>query len=196
MQVTKATFVKGATRWEHLPEDGRPEVAFAGRSNVGKSSLVNSLLRRKGLARTSGAPGKTREFNYYLVNDAFYLVDLPGYGYAKTSKKERARWEAFIGAYLAERRALRCAIHLVDSRHPPTELDREMTAAMLGQRVPYLVALTKADKLSGNQRGASRRRMQDILRDEFGLEAPVVLTSAKTGRGRDDLLRWIDDLIA
>ncbi len=195
MKVKDARFIKGAVAWEHLPCDGRPEVAVAGRSNVGKSALINRLLGRKNLARTSGQPGKTREFNYYLVGERFYLVDLPGYGFAKTSKKERARWAAFIEEYLAEREPLRAAVHLIDSRHPPTDLDRGMTAAMLGQRVPYVVALTKADKLSGNERPASRQRVRQMLRQEFGLEAPVVLTSARTGRGKDELLRWIDDLV-
>ncbi len=195
MKIQTATFIKGVVRWEDLPTDGRPEVVFAGRSNVGKSSLLNLLLGRKNLARTSAAPGKTREFNYYLVDDRFYLVDLPGYGYAKTSKAERARWQQRIGRYLTERQPLRAAFHLIDSRHPPTDSDRDVTALMLGQHAPYIVALTKADKLSQGERAKNADRVRKLLKETFGLEAPVVLTSAKTGRGKDELLGWIDSLV-
>ncbi len=193
MNTADAQFVGSAARWEDLPDDGRPEVAFVGRSNVGKSSLINALLRRKNLARTSGRPGKTQTFNHYLVDGRFYLVDLPGYGYAKASKEARERWRRLIERYLAERRPLRLVVHLVDSRHPPTALDEDVIAAVTGPRVPYLVALTKVDKLSGNERTRCRRRMEEVLLP-FGLEAPIVLTSAKTGRGRKELLSWIGDL--
>ena len=193
MANAEAHFASSAARWEDLPEDGLPEVAFVGRSNVGKSSLLNMLLRRKKLAYTSAQPGKTQTFNYYRVGGRRYLVDLPGYGYAKTSKRTRERWIQLIERYLMERVPLRLVVHLVDSRHPPTDLDEELIAAVHGQRVPYLVALTKADKLSGNERTKSQQRMQEALL-AFGLEAPVVLTSAKTGRGREELLAWIDDL--
>lgn len=193
MKIKNATFTKGVVDWHGLPRDGRPEVAFIGRSNVGKSSLINAVLGRKGLARTSGTPGKTREFNFYLVNGRFYVVDLPGYGYAKTSKKDRARWAARIERYLMEREPLRAAFHLIDSRHAPTDLDRDVIAAMTGQRVPYVAVLTKADKLSGNERTKSVARAEEVLQ-AFGLEAPIVLTSAKTGRGRKDLLGWMDAL--
>ncbi len=194
MKIKKATFVKGVVDWQGLPADGRPEVAFIGRSNVGKSSLINQVLGQKGLARTSGTPGKTREFNFYLVNGRFYVVDLPGFGYAKTSKAERERWAERIERYLMEREPLRAAFHLIDSRHAPTDLDRDVLAAMTGQRVPYVAVLTKADKLSGNERAKSTARVTEVLQ-EFGLEAPIVLTSAKTGRGRKELTGWIDALV-
>lgn len=193
MHVRDATFVTGAARWEQLPRPTLPEVAFVGRSNVGKSSLLNMLLGRKGLARTSRSPGKTQQLNYYRVNDNLYLVDLPGYGYAKVSKKERERWGQLIGRYLTERPPLRLVIHLVDSRHPPQQLDEDVMALMRGSPVPYLIALTKTDKLSGNKRTQSIRRVEDVL-ERGAMDVPVVLTSAKDRRGRKELWRWIRDM--
>lgn len=193
MKIEDVRFVKGATRWEHLPQDGLPEVAFVGRSNVGKSSLLNMLAGRAKLARTSGTPGKTQEFNYYLVNHRLYFVDLPGYGYAKISREQRNRWGRFIGRYLTERASLRAVFHLIDSRHAPTALDEDVMALMRGHPTPYLVVLTKTDKLSGNQRARCRGEVKNTL-DQAALEAPILLTSAKDKRGRQDLLRWIGDL--
>ncbi len=193
MKINDVQFVKGAVRWEQLPADGLPEVAFVGRSNVGKSSLLNMLLGRSRLARTSGTPGKTQEFNYYLVEGRLYFVDLPGYGYARISKAQRARWGRFIGRYLSERASLRAVFHLIDSRHPPTTLDRDVMALMRGSPVPYVVVLTKVDKLSGNARSRSRAALEQVLA-QAALEVPVVLTSAKDGRGREELLAWIGDL--
>ncbi len=194
MLFSDVRFFKGAARWGQLPEDGRPEVAFIGRSNVGKSSLLNLLAGRRALARTSRTPGKTREFNYYLVDDAFYLVDLPGYGYARTARTERERWGKFIGRYLTERRPLRLVVHLIDSRHPPTAQDRDVMALMRGRPVPYLIALTKTDKLSGNQRVQSVKAVEAVLA-ELAMEVPVVLTSARDRRGREELIGWIESLI-
>ena len=193
MIIKDIQFVKGATRWEQLPADGLPEVAFVGRSNVGKSSLLNMLAGRTKLARTSGTPGKTQEFNYYLVNNRLYFVDLPGFGYAKISRAQRNRWGRFIGRYLTEREALRAVFHLIDSRHAPTALDEDVMALMRGGPVPYLLVLTKADKLSGNQRARSRATLENVLK-KAALEAPVIVTSAKDKRGRDELLQWIEDL--
>jgi GTP-binding protein len=194
MSFSEAEFIKGAARWEHLPTDGRAEVAFVGRSNVGKSSLINAVLGRKKLARTSKRPGKTTEFNYYLVDRAHYLVDLPGFGYAKASKADRERWAEMIDRYLHERHTLRAVVHLVDSRHPPMESDEDVIDAMRPLDTPYLIALTKADKLSGNGRAQSRRRVETLL-DGVGLQVPLVLTSAKTGRGISDLRQWIGDFL-
>ena len=192
--LQNAEFIKGATAWEHFPTDGRPEVTFMGRSNVGKSSLINLLLRRKNIARTSGQPGKTQEINFFLIDGTYYLVDLPGYGYAKTSKKKRKAWSELNTSYLLERPQLRAVFHLIDSRHPPTELDEEMIELMLGQHVPYVAVLTKVDKLSGNQRGKAKQRVIEAL-GEYGLEAPVILSSAETGRGRKELLEWLDHFV-
>lgn len=194
MKIESATFIKGAAGWKDLPADGLPEVAFIGRSNVGKSSLLNALVGRRGLARTSGTPGKTRQFNYYLIDERIYFVDLPGYGYARISKVQRERWGRFIGRYLEEREPLRLVFHLVDSRHEPTRLDRDVMELMRGGRVPYVILLTKADKLSGNERTKSERRVREALAS-YGMEIPVILTSAKTGRGLAEMLDWIEAVV-
>ncbi|MFQ5572058.1 MAG: ribosome biogenesis GTP-binding protein YihA/YsxC [Rhodothermales bacterium] len=194
MKIHDVRFVKGAVRWDHLPTDGLPEVAFVGRSNVGKSSLLNMLVGRLQLARTSGTPGKTQEFNFYLVNRRFYLVDLPGYGYARIARRQRNRWGRFIGRYLNERAPLRVVFHLIDSRHPPTARDRDVIAEMRGSPVPYIIVLTKTDKLSGNQRVRSRAEVEKVLRTA-AMEVPIILTSAKDKRGREELLEWIDQLV-
>lgn len=187
-------FVKGSTRLDQLPQDRRPEVAFIGRSNVGKSSLLNKLVGRKALARVSRTPGKTQELNSYLVENTFYIVDVPGLGYAKVSKTQRERWARLIERYLNERESLRLVCHLVDSRHPPTALDKDIMAWMRGSHSAYLVALTKGDKLSGNGRAKSRREVEKTL-TKMGLEVPIVVTSAETGLGKQDLWKWIRDVV-
>lgn len=194
MKVKEAQFIKGVTKWDAMPRDGRPEVAFMGRSNVGKSSLINTLLHRKNLARTSKRPGKTQEFNFYLVNRRFYLVDLPGFGFARVSKKKRERWATFIEEYLNERVALEAIVHLVDSRHPPTDLDIDLIDFMRGHEVPYLIALTKADKLSNNQRSQSMARIKRML-DEVGRAVPIIPTSSVENLGRVELLGWIEQYV-
>jgi GTP-binding protein len=187
-------FIKGCVEWEQLPDDGRSEVAFIGRSNVGKSSLLNALLKRKQVAYTSKKPGKTRELNYFLVDGSFYVVDLPGYGFAKVPTHVRRKWAGLIERYLTERSTLQAVVHLIDSRHPPMDNDKDLIDFMRGSGVPYLIALTKADKLSGNQRTNSVRRVQEQLAD-VGLSVPIVLTSAKDNRGVKELRTWIGDLV-
>ncbi|HLT47217.1 MAG TPA: ribosome biogenesis GTP-binding protein YihA/YsxC [Rubricoccaceae bacterium] len=202
-----ARFALAAPTWAALPDDGRPEVAFVGRSNVGKSSLLNALLGRKSLARTSGTPGKTQALNFYLVGEAeggprgVYLVDLPGYGYAKVSQAQRAAWQRLIGRYLTERPGtpeapgpLRAIVHLVDSRHEPTKLDEELFALLRGSPAPRVVALTKADKLSKNQRQARVAALKRRLAGA-GIEVPVVLTSAEKREGLDALWGWIETFL-
>jgi len=191
MKVDSVEFVQGATAMGHMPEDGVPEVAFVGRSNVGKSSLINSLLARRNLARTSGTPGKTQEINFFRVNERFFVVDLPGFGYAKVSKKQRAKWQTLIGNYVLKREALRVVFQLVDARHEPTALDREIMMLMPESRAEHVILLTKVDKLSGNERGKSIARVKKTL-TSLGQDKPVILTSAKDGRGRKDILEWID----
>lgn len=183
-----------ADDWDEMPRDGRPEVAFVGRSNVGKSSLLNMLLGEKNLAPTSKKPGKTRRFYFYLINKEFYIVDLPGYGYARTSKADRERWAKFIETYLEKRRPLAAVCHLVDSRHPPTDIDREVIRFMKSEPVPYIIVLTKADKLSGNERRRKVDELEKYLTDEFAVEVPVVLTSAAKRQGGGELWTWLERL--
>lgn len=190
----RVEFIKGAVEWDQLPRDGRPEIAFVGRSNVGKSSLLNALLGRKKMAYVSKKPGKTTEFNFFQIDGKYYFVDLPGYGYARVSKSVREKWAALIEQYLAERPTLRAVIHLVDSRHPPMAQDEDLMDFMRGSDVPYVIALTKADKLSGNQRSQTVQRLKKKLAD-VGRSVPIVLTSSKKGRGIKELRGWIGDFL-
>jgi GTP-binding protein len=191
VQIESIQFEKGVVDWDEMPFGPLPEVAFVGRSNVGKSSLLNALAGEDA-ARTSKKPGKTREFNFYSVNGGqLYFVDLPGYGYAKTSKTERERWGQFIGEYVTERPALHLVVHLIDSRHPPSEQDEDVLGALSEYEVPRAIALTKVDKLSGNERPQAERRMSEVL-ERFRMDVPVVLTSAESGRGLRELLDWVE----
>lgn len=190
MKINQVTFILGATSLGNMPDEPVPEVAFVGRSNVGKSSLINRLLQRKSLARISRTPGKTQEINFFLVNSAFHIVDLPGFGYARVSKARRARWHKLIGSYLCQRSQLRVVFQLIDSRHPPTRLDRELMFLMTESGAEHVILLTKSDKISGNERSKSIARVEKVLAS-IGKENPVILTSAKDGRGRDAILGWI-----
>ncbi len=199
MKVNDAQFVLAAPTWKALPPPGAPEIAFAGRSNVGKSSLLNAMLGRKQLARTSGKPGKTQALNFYAVNPhptkepKLYCVDLPGYGYAKVSQGQRAAWQRLVGRYVTERAEggpLRAVVQLIDSRHPPTKMDEELMAVLLESSAPHLIALTKADKLSANGRQKAVAALTKHLAP-YGLELPVILTSAEKKQGIDELWRWI-----
>ena len=187
MKITAAEFVKSAFEKEHWISDGLPEVAFLGRSNVGKSSLLNSLLQRKGLARTSNTPGRTQSINFYIINKAFCFVDLPGYGYAKVSKAMRAEWGRIAEEYLSERRYLVLSIHLIDSRHEPTELDRELNEWLRVNKKSFITVATKSDKLSMNQLRKSLNSIEKLLPG-----GTVIAYSSKTGRGRDDVLNEIE----
>ena len=166
------------------PPAGLPEIAFSGRSNVGKSSLLNMLLRRKAFARVSKTPGRTREINFFGVNRAFVLADLPGYGYARISKERQGEWVHLIGGYLRENPNLRGVVQLLDARHDPTDDDMRMFDLLAEIGVPALVVVTKIDKLSAKQRGEQIRAL--ALR--CGVEEDQIIPcSAQTGEGRDDL---------
>ena len=188
MKITSAEFVKSAFNESHWTLDGLPEIAFLGRSNVGKSSLINSLLQRKGLARTSNTPGRTQSINFFLINETFYFVDLPGYGYAKVSKAMRSDWGKMAEEYLAEREPLRLSIQLVDSRHKPTELDRQLHEWLIFHRKKHLIVATKADKLSSNKLNKSLQEIEQTLP-----ESKIIAYSATTGKGRDALWRDIEN---
>lgn len=203
MKIKDVQFALAAPSWGALPPGIAPEVAFVGRSNVGKSSLLNALLGRKQLARTSGTPGKTQALNFYAVNPnpqghpELYCVDLPGYGYAKVSQGQRAAWQRLVGRYVTERAEagpLRAVIQLIDSRHPPTKLDEELMAVLLESPAPHLIALTKADKLSANGRQQAVAALKRHLQP-YGLDLPTVLTSAEKKEGLRELWSWIDAVL-
>jgi len=178
---------------QDVPDD-LPQVAFSGRSNVGKSSLINTLLRRTRtrIARVSSKPGKTQTLNFYRLNDRFYLVDLPGFGYASVPDRVRETWKDLIEAYLERERSLAGVVHLVDARHDPTGLDEQMIAYLAGLGLPTLVVLTKIDKLKRSERAGVVERAADAL--EVAPEQ-VLPFSAKTGEGREDLLAALDALL-
>jgi GTP-binding protein len=174
--------------------DDLPQIAFSGRSNVGKSSLINTLLRRtrKKLAHVSGQPGKTQTLNFYSVNDTFYLVDLPGFGYAKVPKAIREQWRPLIESYLKSEKKLLGVVHLVDSRHLPTEDDLRMIEFLADLEIPTLVVLTKVDKLSATMRAKQLPALAEALQVDPDQLLPF---SSKTGEGREDLLESIEALL-
>ncbi|NOT48257.1 MAG: YihA family ribosome biogenesis GTP-binding protein [Acidobacteria bacterium] len=190
MKITSAEFVRSAFERSHWITDGRPEIAFLGRSNVGKSSLLNSLLGRKGLARTSNTPGRTQSINYFLVNGRFYFVDLPGYGYAKVSKSMRADWGEMARDYLTDRRELALFIQLVDVRHDPTELDRQLNDWLVVNGKDHLVVATKSDKLSSNQ----LQKQLAAIKKEL-VDSKILAYSSSTGKGRDELWPEIESAL-
>lgn len=187
MRITSAEFLLSAGRLDQFPRGPQAEIAFAGRSNVGKSSLINRLLSRKALARTSATPGQTRTINFYAVNDRFLLVDLPGYGYARVGRGVRTAWWALVERYLAERAALRGVVQLVDARHPPTPQDRDLQVFLRAVGLPSVVVLTKADKVSRNQRVAVRREAARVL--EVADPELLLFVSAVDGEGVGELWR-------
>jgi GTP-binding protein len=186
------SFLTSVFDLKQLPEPELPEIAFAGRSNVGKSSLLNCLIRRKNLVKTSAKPGKTQSLNFFLLDNSIYLVDLPGYGYARVSKKMQAAWQNLITEYLASRKNLKCVVVIVDLRHEVKIGDRQLVDWLRNYGKPYLLVYTKADKLSANQRSKNAA----ILDAGFGVSKPErLLFSAKTGMGRDNLLRALDSFL-
>jgi len=176
------------------PPPELPEFCFAGRSNVGKSSLINKITNKKRLARTSNTPGKTQQMNYYRIGDKFYFVDLPGFGFAKAPQKERERWGRDIQQYLLERDTLQLILHLVDSRHKPTKLDEEFFYWMATNNKPFAVILTKADKLSGNKINQSVKQVRDTL-SEMNIEVPIIPCSSQSGKGIEELKELITEFI-
>ncbi len=186
MKISSAEFVKSAFEQSHWVDDRLPEISFLGRSNVGKSSLINSLLQRKGLARTSNTPGRTQSINFFLINESFYFVDLPGYGYAKVSKTMRADWGVMAEEYLAEREELKLSIQLVDSRHKPTALDIQLHEWLVYNEKNHIVVATKADKLSGNKLIKSLQEIEKTLRG-----SRIIAFSAVSGKGKVEVWREI-----
>ena len=188
MEIKTAEFVTSMSVYAD-PEPTLPQIAVAGKSNVGKSSLINSLCRRKALAKTSATPGKTRLINLFLLNGSFHLVDLPGYGFAKVDKQEKQRWGGMMEKYFRETKELRLTLHLVDIRHEPTQDDIQMNAFLRATGQPFLVVATKADKIS---RGARMKNLAPICRALQVQPWQVLCYSSETGDGRDTLLEALE----
>ncbi len=188
INLQQAAFVKSAADRRGFLRDGRPQVVFAGRSNVGKSSVINRLLGRKKLARVSGVPGKTAQVNYFLVSDALYLVDLPGYGYARVSQNERKRWAVLMEDFFAQAEQITLGVSIVDARHKPTQDDVTMVRFFQNARVPFLVVANKADKLKKSQWADARTLISQTLSLP---EEEILFHSAETGLGREELIQAI-----
>ncbi|MEK4495012.1 ribosome biogenesis GTP-binding protein YihA/YsxC [Ureibacillus sp. FSL W8-0352] len=184
MKVSHAEMVISAVRPEQYPDDGLPEFALAGRSNVGKSSFINKMINRKSLARTSSKPGKTQTLNFYKIENQLFFVDVPGYGYAKVSKKEREAWGKMIEKYLTGRSVLQAVILIVDLRHPPTADDQMMYDFLKHYNIPAIVVATKADKIPRGKWDKHKKVVRETL--EMEKRDPIILFSAETGVGVEE----------
>jgi GTP-binding protein len=184
--VIQTEFVTSAVSTSDFPREGIPEIVIAGRSNVGKSSIINRLAGKAKLARTSSTPGKTQSINFYRIDNAFYFVDLPGYGYAKASKSAVQQWKKLIEQYFEIRSTIVLVIQLVDSRMPPTNLDLRLSEWLAKLKMPRMIVATKSDKVSNNQRNESIR----VLASSFGVQS-VVMSSAETGAGCKEIWKQI-----
>jgi GTP-binding protein len=191
MRVTSAEFIKSSFDEQGWPVDSQPEVSFLGRSNVGKSKLINSLLGVRGLARTSSTPGRTQSLNFFAINNRFRFVDLPGYGYARAPREITAGWSEMATSYLANRKQLVLSIHIVDSRHEPTKLDLQLHEWLQHHRKPQIIVATKSDKLSNNELRKSIERARRVLKAE-----QVIAYSAVTRVGREEVWRAIEKALA
>jgi GTP-binding protein len=186
MIIKSSDFITGAVDEKQFPVNNLPEIAFVGRSNVGKSSLINNLLNRKALARVGNTPGKTREINFFLINEAFRFVDLPGFGFAKVSKKEKARWRKYIESYLCAKRNIKAVVHVVDARHPGLENDLIMADFLNNNELLSCIVANKVDKLKQNQITKSVSEISDI----FG-KKPILYSTVKN-RGQSELWATLD----
>lgn len=196
MKINQAEFVISNTDYKKGPTDGKPEYAFIGRSNVGKSSLINMLTNNKKLAKTSGKPGKTQLINHFVINDQWYLVDLPGYGYAKASKQSRAKWEQFIVEYLTNRDTLVNIFVLLDSRLEPQKIDLEFMNWCGEKELPFAMVFTKIDKLSSTQLQKNLAKYKKEMLKYWEALPPVFTTSSESKFGQEKLLNYIGELNA
>ena len=195
MQITQAAYAGSYPQESKCPTADKPEYAFIGRSNVGKSSLINMLCGRKNIAHTSGKPGKTQMLNYYLIENRWYLVDLPGYGYARISKKKRREWQQMIRGYLVKRETLMCAFVLVDCNVPPQQSDIDFMNQLGEEQIPFAIAYTKADRVK--KAGLLEQNVSAIesaILEHWEELPPTFLTSAEKGDGREDMLAYIDQI--
>ena len=186
--IKKVEFLKSAVEPKDYPPPNKPEIAVVGRSNVGKSSLINAIFKRS-IAKVSSNPGKTRLINFFQLNDRIYFVDLPGYGYAAVSKKEREKWKNMIEKYFYNRENLNLVLLLVDSRYKPTNLDVLMKEWLESLEIPYVIVATKADKLNQSEKAKAKKIIRETL--ELDLQIPIFLTSAKEGTGIKELVSYI-----
>lgn len=194
MVIKSAEFVISNSQVSKCPTTGLPEYAFIGRSNVGKSSLINMLTGKKGLAMTSQKPGKTQLINHFIINGAWYLVDLPGYGYARLSKDGREKLKTMIEDYTLERKELICLFVLVDSRHEPQKIDLEFIQWLGEEGVPFALVFTKADKLTKGRLSANLEAYKARLLEEWEELPPIFVTSSEQQLGRDELLSYIEGI--
>ena len=194
MNIKKAEFVISNTNPALCPKDDRPEYAFIGRSNVGKSSLINMLTGVKGLALTSSTPGKTQLINHFLINDAWYIVDLPGYGYAQRGKKGREKIREIIDAYLDEREEMTCLFVLLDCRHEPQKIDLEFINQLGESGIPFAIIFTKIDKISQSKLNENVTAYKAKLLETWEELPPIFCTSAENKKGRDEVLNYIEEI--
>jgi GTP-binding protein len=192
MEIKEARFVMSNTDVKKCPAPDKPEYAFIGRSNVGKSSLINRLTNKKSLAKTSGKPGKTRLINHFLINDEWYLVDLPGYGYAEVPKKERLKWEQFIKRYILQRENLYCLFVLVDSRHEPQKPDLDFMEWLGISQIPFTIIFTKTDKLKPEELKTNLKKYEDKMFETWETMPGYYISSAETGAGTEEILGYIE----
>lgn len=193
MIIKKSEFVISAVSKKQYPEEGLQEIALAGRSNVGKSSLINKVINRKNLARTSGKPGKTQTLNFYLINDEFYFVDLPGYGFAKVAATIKEKWAKFIEEYLGGREELKGVIHVIDIRHTPTNDDVIMYDWLQYFGIPTLVVATKGDKISRGQYQKHLKQIKETMK--LPKDQPLIIFSAVTGEGLEEIHKWMEEIL-
>ncbi|MBN2615661.1 MAG: YihA family ribosome biogenesis GTP-binding protein [Bacteroidales bacterium] len=193
MEIHQAEYVVSSTTIKQCPQPDKPEYAFIGRSNVGKSSLINMLTGQKKLARISGTPGKTITINHYLINKAWYLVDLPGYGYAKRSKSDRKSWEKMIRDYILARPNLMTLFVLVDARLEPQKIDLEFIAWLGESEIPFAIIFTKTDKLSSTKKDQSISLYKRILKKNWESLPPLIQTSSVSGLGKEEILTYVDE---
>jgi GTP-binding protein len=196
MEIKEARFVVSNTDVKKCPPPNKPEYAFIGRSNVGKSSLINRLTNKKTLAKISGKPGKTRLINHYLINEEWYLVDLPGYGYAEVPKKERLKWEQFLKRYILQRENLYCLFVLIDSRHEPQKPDLEFMEWLGISEVPFTIIFTKIDKLRPEELKTNLENYEKKMFETWETMPGYYISSAETGDGTNEILDFIELLNA
>jgi GTP-binding protein len=194
MEIKEARFVVSNTDVERCPAPDKPEYAFIGRSNVGKSSLINMLTKRKSLAKTSGKPGKTRLINHFLINNEWYIADLPGYGYASLPLKERKKWEKFVSVYILKRTNLYNLFVLIDSRHPPLAIDLEFMEWLGLSQIPFSIVFTKTDKLKPAELEENIKNYEKIMLEKWESMPGYFTSSVLTGKGREEILKFISDV--